>query len=71
MKKKLRIHYDDLGDYLEIMFGEPKPSYYEDLGNDNLVRKDEETDEIIGFAFWNVKKRQERTRDIEIELPAL
>ena len=64
------IHYDPEGDYLEIRFGKPTPSYYEDLGDDRFERKDEKTGKVIGYAFFNVQKRKAIPRDIEVELPA-
>lgn len=63
---KLRIHYDPEGDVLEVRFGKVTPSYYEDVGNDTFERRDEETDRVTGYKFFNVKKSQE----IEVDLPA-
>ncbi len=66
----MAIHYDPEGDYLEVRFGEATPSYYEDIGDDVFERHDEETEEIRGYAIFNVKKRKE-LKDIEVELPVL
>ncbi|MBN2422956.1 hypothetical protein JXB41_07050 [Candidatus Woesearchaeota archaeon] len=55
MKKKLFIHYDPKGDLLEIRFGKPTESYYEDMGDDVFQRRDQKTKEITGYAFFNVK----------------
>ena len=55
MKRKVVITYDSDGDFLEIMIGKPKPSYYKNLGDDIFQRVDSKTDEIIGFALYNVK----------------
>ncbi len=72
MKKKLFVHYDKEGDFLEIRFGQPTPSVYEDLGNDTFVRKDEATKEIKGYAIFNVQKRKEKKmHELELELPQL
>ncbi len=72
MKNKLHVHYDEKGDYLEIRIGEPRPSYYEDLGNDTFLRKDEKTNKVMGVAFWNFKKKPEKQyKDFEIEIPAI
>ncbi len=69
-KNKMLVHYDSEGDFLEVVFGKPKPSYYEDIGDDISVRKDEDTNEVSGFSILNVKKRQEKQhRDLEINLP--
>ena len=69
-KDKLLVHYDPEGDLLEVVFGEPKPSYYEDIGDDVSVRKDEDTGEITGFSILNVKKREKKQQtSFEIPLP--
>jgi hypothetical protein len=70
MKQKMFIHYDPEGDFLEVRFGKPTPAYYENLGNDTFERRDESTDAVRGYAFFNVSKRTKKLRDIEVELPA-
>ncbi len=67
---KLHIHYDAQGDFLEVRFGKPKPSYFKDLGKDTFERRDEETNKLIGYAFFNVKKRK-IPQDIEVDLSAM
>ncbi|HLD07322.1 MAG TPA: DUF2283 domain-containing protein [Candidatus Nanoarchaeia archaeon] len=70
--KKMYIHFDAEGDFLEFRFGSPKPSYYEELGNDTFERRDEETNKVVGYAFFNVSKRKEKApQDIEVDLSAV
>lgn len=70
MTKKMFIHYDPEGDFLEVRFGKVVQSYYEDMGDDIFERRDEKTNKIIGYAFFNVQKRkQKQSKDIEVELP--
>ena len=69
MKEKMNIHYDSEGDYLEVRFGEPTEAYYEDLGEDTFERRDEKTGKVVGYAFFNVQKRKEKIKDIEVEMP--
>ena len=70
MKEKMHIYYDTDGDYLEIRFGKPTPSYDEYVGNDVFERHDKKTGRISGYAFYNIKKKQVKSpRQIEIELP--
>jgi len=72
MKEKMFVHYDAEGDFLEIRFGKPTESYYEDIGDDIFKRIDEKTKKVRGYAFFNVKKRQEQQpKDIEIPLSEL
>lgn len=71
MTKKMFIHWDSEGDFLEVRFGQPTPSYYEDVGEDIFERRDEETREVKGYAFFNfMRKKTEEPQDIEVELPA-
>jgi len=70
MKEKMHIHYDQEGDYLEVRFGELGPAYYEDIGDDIFERRDEETDEIKGYAIFNIiKRREKQPKDIIVDLP--
>ena len=62
------IHYNPEGDYLEVRFGKPTPSYFENIGDDTFERRDEETKEVKGYAFFNVKKRK-TIKGIEVDLP--
>ena len=64
------IHYDPEGDFLEIRFGKPTPSHYEDLGDDTFQRIDEKSCEVKGYAFFNVQKRKNKQlKDLEVEIP--
>lgn len=54
MSQKMHIHWDSEGDHLEVRFGDLKPSYYEEVGDDVFERRDEETNRVIGYAFFNV-----------------
>ncbi|MEK6949613.1 MAG: DUF2283 domain-containing protein [Nanoarchaeota archaeon] len=70
MKQKMHIHYDPEGDYLEVRFGKATPSYYEETGDDIFERKDEKTNMVVGYSFFNVQKRKaKQPQDIEIEIP--
>ena len=72
MKEKMFIHYDAEGDFLEIRFGKPSESYYEEIGDDVFERRDEKTEDVRGYAFFNVQKRKEKQpEDIEVDIPAL
>ena len=68
MKQKLTIHWDKEGDFLELQFGKPTTAYYKDAGDDLFERKDEETDEIKGYAIFNVQKRKQG-KDLVVTLP--
>jgi len=70
MNQKMQIHWDAAGDFLEVRFGKPTPSYYDDLGNDIFERHDNATGEVKCYAFFNVQKRKQKSpQDIEVNVP--
>lgn len=69
MKGQMNIYYDEEGDFLEIMIGEPRADYGEHLTEDIVLFKDENTDEIIGIGIFNFKKRAKNLKEIKLNLP--
>ncbi len=69
MKGDLNIYYDDEGDYLELQIGSPRQGYFEELQNGVFERKDMKTNEVIGIAVFNFKKRTEKLQDVALHLP--
>ena len=69
MKDSLRDHYDQEADFMEVGIGKPVKGYFKDLGDDIFERREEKTDEIIGYAIFNFKKRTQKLMDISIPLP--
>ncbi len=57
MKDTLIIHYDKEADFLEIGIGEPVKGYFKNLGKGIFERREEETDEIKGYAIFSFLKR--------------
>ena len=56
MKGPIDIYYDEEGDFLEITIVDPpKESYCEDVSEDVFIRRDEETNEVIGIGILNFK----------------
>lgn len=56
--KKIYYKYDDYQDALFLTFVEkPGITYYEELDNGILVRKDAESDEIIGYTVRNISTK--------------
>jgi uncharacterized protein YuzE len=68
MKGKMRVYYDEEGDYLEIRIGEPGENYGEELSKDVTIFKDEKTDEIVGVGILNLKDKT-NLNNLGIELP--
>lgn len=68
MKGKMRVYYDDEGDYLEIRIGDSTENYGEDFNDNITIFKDEKTDEIVGIGILNFKKNTS-LNNLEIDLP--
>ena len=54
--KKVNICYDEEGDILEILFGEPQEEISEELDDDVVLHRNFEG-EIVGLTILNFKKR--------------
>lgn len=67
MKEKTRIYYDEFGDLLEIFVGKPTECYYDNLGDDAMVRIDEKTGEIKGFMMIAFKKILEKSESVQYD----
>jgi len=69
MNGKLKIYYDEEGDYLEIFVKRGVPNYGEDVTSGVTVFKDEETEEVIGIGILNFRKKARNFDELEINLP--
>lgn len=63
---KMRIWYDEEGDYLEFGLTQKK-GYFKDAGDDIWERVDERG-HILGLAILNFKKRMAKNKT-ELKLP--
>lgn len=64
--EKMKIWYDEEGDYLEFGITQKK-GYLKDIGNDVWERVDEKG-HIMGLAVLNFKKRMTKNK-LELKLP--
>ena len=66
MGKKIRIWYDEEGDYFEILF-EKKAGYFRETKNDAVMEKVDQDGHIIGFSILRMSALKERPVSIDIE----
>ncbi|MCL0062437.1 DUF2283 domain-containing protein [Thermodesulfovibrionales bacterium] len=59
MGKKIKIWYDEEGDYLEVLF-ERKKGYFRETENDAVMEKVDEEGNIIGFSVLKVSALKEK-----------
>jgi|TARA_Y100000034_G_scaffold51026_1_gene62775 hypothetical protein len=69
MEGKMKIYYDEEGDYLEIFIKKGAPSYGEDINSGITIFKEEETDEIIGIGILNFRKKARNFDELDLDLP--
>jgi len=68
-RKKIKIWYDEEGDYLEINLKKCKDSYFKEVKKNYMKIINKETGEIAGYAIFNFTKRKERFIDLELPIP--
>ncbi len=69
MKGKMRLYYDEEGDYLEMYLENASPTYGEEIGDDITLFKKESTGEVTGISILNFKKRTKSLQDLRLNLP--
>ncbi|KMP11177.1 hypothetical protein UR09_04095 [Candidatus Nitromaritima sp. SCGC AAA799-A02] len=57
MAERMNIFYDKEGDVLDMSLGEPREAVSEKISEDFFVRKNPDSDEIVGFMILNFEKR--------------
>ena len=69
---KLVLDYDAKSDVLYGSFGTPRPAISNEEGDEDiLVRRDEDTDEIVGFTILNFAEHsREGRKQMSIPLPS-
>lgn len=63
--KKVKIWYDEEGDYLEVTFDQ-KPGFFRETASDEVMEKVDVEGNLLGFSVLKVSTR--RPRPIEITL---
>ena len=67
MKKSntYNLYYDEEGDFLEVTFGIiSKKNYVDEIEPGIFVKKDEDSDDIVGIGILSFKKRAQALREI-------
>jgi uncharacterized protein YuzE len=69
MNNKMKIYYDEEGDFLEIMTGEKGEGYFKNLGDGIFQRINKKTGNITGIAIMSFKKRTQGLKEVKVKLP--
>jgi uncharacterized protein YuzE len=76
MEKMTQLLYDKNADVLYLSIGDPRPAISEEVGDDILLRRDLETNEVVGLTILNLSTRfgklqETQSLPIEIEVHTL
>ena len=67
--KKVHLHYDEEGDYLEIYFDKIKPGYFREIKDKYFERIDKKSGKVVGYTIFNFRGRKNKFVDVEILIP--
>ena len=65
MEKMTQLLYDKKADVLYLSIGDPRPAISEEVGDDILLRRDLETDEVVGLTILNLSTRFGSLKDTQ------
>ena len=61
--RRVKIWYDQEGDYLEVMF-DKKPGYFRETPNDHVMEKIDNDGNVIGFSVLHVSALKEKPLEV-------
>lgn len=62
-EKKLKVWYDQEGDYLEVIFDQ-KSGYFRETTNDQVMEKVDDQGNILGFSVLRVSALKEKPLEL-------
>ena len=65
----MNLHYDEEGDFLEIVSGDISNCYFDNKGNGIFEIIDRTTNEVKGVAIFSFKARTKNLEDLKLSLP--
>lgn len=64
-ERKVKIWYDQEGDFLEVIFDE-KPGYFRETESDQVMEKVDEQGNILGFSVLRVSAMKEKPLEVAL-----
>ncbi len=64
-ERKLKIWYDQEGDYLEVIFDQ-KPGYFRETESDHVMEKVDEEGHVIGFSVLRVSAMRDKPLEVAL-----
>jgi uncharacterized protein YuzE len=64
-ERKVKIWYDQEGDYLEVIFDQ-KPGYFRETESDQVMEKVDEQGHVIGFSVLRVSAMRDKPLEVAL-----
>jgi hypothetical protein len=64
-ERKLKLWYDQEGDYLEVIFDQ-KPGYFRETESDQVMEKVDEEGHVIGFSVLRVSAMRDKPLEVAL-----
>jgi len=64
-ERKLKIWYDQEGDYLEVIFDQ-RPGYFRETESDQVMEKVDEEGHVIGFSVLRVSAMRDKPLEVAL-----
>jgi len=64
-RKRVKIWYDQEGDYLEVILDE-KPGFFRETQSDQVMEKVDEDGNILGFSVLRVSTMKEKPLEVAL-----
>lgn len=64
-RKRVKIWYDQEGDYLEVIFDD-KPGFFRETQSDQVMEKVDEEGNVLGFSVLRVSAMREKPLEVAL-----
>ncbi|MFA4886912.1 MAG: DUF2283 domain-containing protein [Candidatus Nanoarchaeia archaeon] len=68
MKGKMRLYYDEEGDFLEISLGKPTKCHASEVEPGIFLRFDDQTNQVKSIGILDFKKRSKNLKDLTLPI---
>jgi hypothetical protein len=65
-KVRLKVWYDQEGDYLEVLFNPSKPGFFRETKSDQVMEKVDVKGNILGFSVLKVSRLRKKPLEVAL-----
>ncbi|MBI4679347.1 MAG: DUF2283 domain-containing protein [Elusimicrobia bacterium] len=66
MKVKLKVWYDQEGDFLEVLFDSKKPGFFRETRHEQVMEKVDSKGNILGFSVLKVSRLRKKPLEVAL-----